>query len=114
MGRFSGKTRAGAPTRTAWLGEINWDLNAHNTLFGRIENVNNDELFLVHDDPLHGQPFRVTKFKLGYAYRFRIVSKVQVALGGSGALFAKPAALGAAYGKNPIGAAVFARITVMD
>jgi len=88
------------------------DLNAHNTLFGRIENVNNDELFLVHDDPLHGQPFRVTKFKLGYAVpAFRIVSKVQVALGGSGALFAKPAALGAAYGKNPIGAAVLARIT---
>lgn len=118
MAGFSAKTRAkaggGGETRSAWLGEVNWDVNAHDTLFGRIENVNNDELFPDHDDPLHDQPFRVTKFEAGYAFRFRITRKVQVALGGSGALFAKPAALSAAYGKNPIGATVFGRITLMD
>jgi hypothetical protein len=97
----------------ALLGEFNWDASKHDTLFGRIENVNNDELFPDHDDPLHDQPFRVTKFELGYAYRFRVVSKVQVAVGASGALFAKPAALSAAYGKNPVGATVFARIPLM-
>jgi hypothetical protein len=37
---------------------------------------------------------------------------VHVALGGSGAVFAKPAALSAAYGKNPIGATVFAKFSL--
>ena len=114
MAGYSAKTRVGGETRSALLGEFNWDASKHDTLFGRIENVNNDELFPDHDDPLHDQPFRVTKFELGYAYRFRVVSKVQVAVGASGALFAKPAALSAAYGKNPVGATVFARITLMD
>jgi hypothetical protein len=114
MAAFSAKTRVPGETRTAWLGEINWDANAHDTLFGRIENVNNDELFPDHDDPRHDQPFRLTKFELGYAYRFRLIGKVQVALGGTGAIFAKPAALSTAYGRNPIGATVFAKISLMD
>ena len=112
MGAFSAKTRVPGETRTAWLGEINWDANAHDTLFGRIENVNNDELFPDHDDPLHDQAFRLTKFEVGYAYRLRLVEPVQVALGGSGALFAKPAAINAAFGKHPIGATVFAKFSL--
>lgn len=113
MAGFSAKTRVPGETRTAWLGELNWDANAHDTLFGRIENVNNDELFPDHDNPLHDRAFRLTKFELGYAYRLRLVGPVQVALGGTGAIFAKPAALSASYGKNPIGATVFARFSLM-
>jgi len=118
MAGFSAKTRAkangGGGTRTAFLGEFNWDANKHDTLFGRIENVSNDELFPDHDDPLHDVPFRVTKFELGYAYRLRIAGPLQVAVGGAGALFAKPAALSAAYGRNPVGATVFAKFSLMN
>lgn len=112
MAAFSAKKRVPGETRTAWLGEANWDANDHDTLFGRIENVSNDELFPDHDSPLHDVPFRVTKFELGYAYRLRIAGPLQVAVGGTGALFAKPAALSAAYGKNPIGATVFAKFSL--
>lgn len=114
MAAFSAKKRVPGETRTAFLGEFNWDANAHDTLFGRIENVSNDELFPDHDDPLHDVPFRVTKFELGYAYRLRIAGPLQVAVGGTGALFAKPAALSAAYGKNPIGATVFAKFSLLN
>ena len=112
MAGFSAKTRVPGATRTAWLGEANWDANPHDTLFGRIENVNNDELFPDPAAPLHDRPFRLTKFEVGYAYRLRLVGPVQVALGGTGAIFAKPAALSAAYGKNPIGATVFAKFSL--
>ncbi|WP_240481407.1 hypothetical protein [Novosphingobium fuchskuhlense] len=114
MAAFSAKQRVPGKTRTAWLGEVNWDANDHDTLFGRIENVNNDELFPDHADPLHDMAFRVTKLELGYAYRLRIAGPLQVAVGGTGALFAKSAALSAAYGKNPIGATVFAKFSLMN
>jgi len=109
---FSAKRRIPGETRTAWLGEANWNITRHHTLFGRIENVANDELFPDEDDPLHDQPFRVTKFQAGYAYRLALKGPVQVALGGSVALFAKPAALDSAYGKNPIGTTIFARFSI--
>jgi len=114
MAGFSAKTRVPGETRTAWLGEVNWDANNHDTLFGRIENVNNDELFPDHADPRHDQAFRLTKFEVGYAYRLRLAGPVQVAVGGTGALFAKPAALSAAYGKNPIGATIFAKFSLSN
>ena len=114
MAGYSAKKRVPGATHSALLGEINWDANTHDTLFGRIESVNNDELFPDHADPLHDVPFRVTKFEVGYAYRLRIAGPLQVAVGGTGALFAKPAALSAAYGKNPIGATVFAKFSLTN
>ncbi len=114
MAGYSAKKRVPGETHSALLGEINWDANTHDTLFGRIESVNNDELFPDHADPLHDVPFRVTKFEVGYAYRLRIAGPLQVAVGGTGALFAKPAALSAAYGKNPIGATVFAKFSLTN
>ena len=91
---------------------MNWDLDDHHTLFGRIENVKNDELFNDHADPLHDQPFRVTKFQAGYAYRLPLTGPLNLALGGSIAAFAKPRALDAAYDNNPIGATIFARLSI--
>jgi hypothetical protein len=112
MAGFSAKTRSHGTARTAWLGEVSWLANDHDTLFARIENVSNDELFPNYASPLHDQPFRLTKFQAGYAYRFHLAGPVHVALGGTGAVFAKPAALSAAYGKNPIGATVFAKFSL--
>jgi hypothetical protein len=113
MVAFSAKDRLPARTLTAWLGEVNWDLSRHHTLFGRVENVNNDELFPDHADPLHDVPFRVTKFQAGYAYRLPL-GPVNLALGGTASAFAMPAALDAAYGKSPLGYTVFAKVSLGD
>ena len=42
---FSAKNRLPGRTLIAWIGEANWDLGEHHSLFGRLENVANDELF---------------------------------------------------------------------
>lgn len=112
MAAFSAKNRDPGPTLTAWLAEANWDIDAHHTLFARVENVRNDELFPDHGDPLHDRPFRVTKVQAGYAYRVPLTGPLNLALGGSVAAFAKPDALDAAYGKAPIGATLFARLSI--
>jgi hypothetical protein len=108
---FSNKNRQPGETLTAWLAEANWNLDERNTLFGRIENVANDELFPDHDDPLHERKFRVSKFQFGYARRLPL-GPFELALGGSANAYAKPAALDAAYGKNPWGYTLFARISL--
>jgi hypothetical protein len=108
---FSAKDRVPGRTLTAWLGEANWNIDHHNTLFGRIENVANDELFPDDADPFHEVAFRVSKFQLGYARRF-LLGPVELALGGSLAAYAKPAALDAAYGNNPMGYTLFARFSL--
>jgi hypothetical protein len=109
---FSAKDRKPGPTLTAWLAEVNWDITDHHTLFGRIENVRNDELFPDDLDPLHEVPFRVSKFQIGYAYRLPLTDTVNLALGGTASAFAKPAALDAAYGKNLVGYTLFARLSL--
>lgn len=108
---FSAKDRVPGETLTAWLGEVSWNIDQHNTLFGRVENVANDELFPDDSDPLHEVTFRVSKFQLGYARRIPL-GPVELALGGSVAAYAKPAALDAAYGKNPMGYTLFARFSL--
>jgi hypothetical protein len=114
LAAFSAKDRVPGDTLTAWLGEVNWDLDQHNSLFGRIENVANDELFPDHDDPLHDQAFRVTKFQAGYARHIPLSDLFTLTLGGSAALYAKPDALDAAYGDNPFGYTLFARLSLGD
>jgi hypothetical protein len=109
---FSAKDRKPGPTLTAWLAEINWDLDEHHTLFGRVENVRNDELFPDELDPLHEVPFRVSKFQAGYAYRLPLTDVFNLALGGTVSAFAKPSALDAAYGNKPMGYTLFARLSL--
>lgn len=108
---FSAKQRVPGDTLTAWLAEANWNLDKHNTVFGRVENVANDELFPNHDHPLHDQAFRVTKFQVGYARRIP-VGPVELALGGAVSAYAKPAALAPYYGAHPIGYTLFARFAL--
>jgi len=110
MAAFSAKDRVPGDTLTAWLGEVNWDIDKHNSVFGRIENVANDELFPDHDDPLHDVTFRVSKFQAGYARHIRLTDVVSLSLGGSVATFAKPAALDPWYGDSPFGYTLFAKL----
>lgn len=112
-GAFSAKDRLPGPTLTAWLLEANWNLAGPHNLFGRIENVENDELF-PEGDPLHGRAFRVTKMQAGYAYRIPLTGPLNLALGGSGAVYAKPEALDAAYGRHPVGWTAFAKLSLGD
>jgi len=111
MAAFSNKQRVPGDSLTAWLAEANWNLDRHNTLFGRIENVANDELFHDHDHPLHDQVFRVTKFQAGYARRIPL-GPMELALGGSVATYAKPVALEPYYGSTPWGYSLFARLSL--
>jgi hypothetical protein len=108
----SAKNRIPGETLTAWLGEVNWDVTERHTLFGRFENVENDELFPDHADPLHDRPFRVSKLQAGYAYTLPIARALDLSAGGSVARFFKPDALDAAYGKHPMGYTIFARLTL--
>jgi hypothetical protein len=98
-------------TLTAWLAEANWDITDRHTLFGRFENVANAELFPVHDHPLHDRAFRVSKLQAGYAYTLP-AGPFGLSLGGSMSKFFKPDALNAAYGDDPMGYTLFAKLTL--
>src|SRR3546814_19157283 len=89
MAAYSAKDRVPCPTLTAWLAEANWDLTKHHTIFGRFENVANDELFPEHSSALHDQTFRVSKLQIGYAYRLQL-GPVDLELGGSVDGFIEP------------------------
>lgn len=112
MVAFSAKDRIPGDTLMAWVGELNWDFGPRDSLFGRIENVDNNELFPDDDDPLHDTAFRVTKFQLGYARHIPLSSALSLTFGACGSLYAKPAALDAAYGSDPFGYALFARLNL--
>ena len=110
MGAFSAKDRVPGDTLTAWLAEVNWNIDEHNSLFGRIENVANDELFPDHDDPLHDMTFRISKFQAGYARHFELTDMIFLTLGASASAYAKPGALDPYYGDSPFGYTLFARL----
>lgn len=112
LAAFSAKNRLPGDTLTAWLGEANWDIDPANSLFARVENVANDELFPDHDNPLHDQAFRVTKFQAGYARHIPLGALFELTLGGSASAYAKPAALDPYYGSSPFGYTLFARLSL--
>jgi len=97
---------------SAFLAEATYELTPRHAVFGRVENVANDELFPDHDDPLHDVKFRVTKAEAGYAYRLPIIGPLGLALGGTVAVYDKPAALKAAYGAMPVSWTLFGKFAV--
>lgn len=107
------KNRLPGPTLTAWLAEANWDLSKRHSLFGRLENVANDELFPDHSSSLHERIFRVTRLEGGYAWRKTLKGPLRLALGGSVAAFVLPDALDGAYG-DPFAYTLFARLSLGD
>ena len=112
MVAYAAKHRLPGPVLSAFTAEANWDVTARHSLFGRVENVANDELFPDHDSPLHDRKFRVTRIEGGYAYRIPLPGQTELALGGSVATYLKPAALDAAYGKTPVSYTLFARFAL--
>ena len=109
---WSRKDRVPGRALTAWLGEAAWEIDRHHALFGRVENVANDELFPDPADPRHDRTFRVTKAEAGYAYRLPIAGPLGVVLSGTLAAYAKPAELDAAYGNRPLSWKLFSKLAV--
>ena len=94
----------------AGFAEANWDITPHHALFGRVESVENPELFIA-PSPLAGPAYRVTKATLGYGYTIPM-GAFGLTLGGSASLYAKPAALEAAYGRDPKSFTLFAKLAL--
>jgi hypothetical protein len=99
----------------AWLAEATWAITSRHAIFGRFENVANDELFEREEQlglapPLAGETFRVSKFTAGYAYTLPLGKSFAVALGAAVSAYAKSAQLYAAYGRNPHSLTVFAKL----
>jgi hypothetical protein len=106
---YSIKSHDGDP-HNAFLAEANWDITPRHALFGRVEFADNDELFF-DPDPRADQSFTVGKATLGYAYTLP-VGPFGLSLGGSGSVYAKPAALDAVYGRSPKSFTLFAKLSL--
>ena len=96
----------------AWIGEASWEIGRHHAVFGRVEYVKNDELFPDVTDPRHDRPYKVMKAEGGYAYRLPIVGPLGMAIGGTLAAYAKPAALTSAYGNAPVSWTLFDKLVL--
>ena len=112
---YSRKAISGGQVLPAWLVEGTWAITRRHAVFGRFENVLNDELFEREEqlgiaEPLIGQPFRVSKFTAGYAYTLPLGKTLAVALGAAASAYAKSDRLDEAYGRNPHSLTIFAKL----
>lgn len=80
------------------------------TAFGRLERVKNDELFRL-ESPLHGLPFTVGKFSLGYLYDFFEHGYFVGGVGAVGSVaLLEGDLLKSAYGDAPVSGTFFFRL----
>lgn len=99
----------------AWLAEATYAITTRHAVFGRFENVRNDELFdrdeqLGRDPPLLGEPFRISKVTAGYAFTMPLPHSLAVALGTAVSAYGKSARLDEAYGRHPHSLTLFAKL----
>ncbi len=86
------------------------NLGGH-TVFGRVETVQKDELFLP-PSPLAGQVLRVSEATLGYVYDIPIAKHLALGFGVQGTVNIVPSAAKVAYGDDPTGSMPFVRLKV--
>ena len=96
------------PASNAWLLESAARLTASHTVFGRLERVAKDELFLP-GSPLYGRTFTVNSLTVGYIYDFAHLEAVRFGIGGLVSTYSYPATLDATYGAGPVSFMVFVR-----
>ena len=96
------------PSSNAWLLESALKLRHAHTLFGRLERVTKDELFLP-GAALYGRSFTINKLSLGYIFDFARLGALDLGLGGLISIYSYPAILSAAYGTRPTSFMVFVR-----
>ena len=113
-GNFQSTLAFGETTNTpghrlnAWLAEAALTRGA-NTVFGRAETAEKDELF--HEgDPLDGHIFNVGKLSLGYFRTVPAGAHLSLDLGALVSTYALPSALKPAYGADPTSFMLFARV----
>jgi hypothetical protein len=93
---------------SGWLLESALKLRSSQTLFGRLERVAKDELFLP-GARLYGESFTVEKLSLGYIYDFLERGALSVGIGGLASTYSYRAALNPAYGYRPSSYMLFLR-----
>jgi len=94
---------------SGWLLESAAKLTATQTLFGRVEHVAKDELFLP-GAPLYGGSFMVNAVSLGYVYDFLQLQSANLGIGGLASTYGFPSALNPVYGYRPTSFMVFLRV----
>jgi hypothetical protein len=92
----------------AWLLESAASLAGGHTLFGRIERVDKDELFLP-GSALAGRSFTVNKLSLGYIHDLARLAALDLGLGAVVSAYRYPEELDPAYGSHPRSFMVFVR-----
>jgi hypothetical protein len=113
--RFSVTVRYAPPRQadsiTTARGEVSWNIDDDNVLFGRVENLARDDL-RERRAPVSERAIRVKKFQAGYARNVPLAEDLKLTVGGSAAAFDKPEVLDGSYGDSKLGYTVFARISV--
>ena len=94
----------------AYLLESAVMLRSGNTMFARLERVQEDELF-TGISPLADQVSGVTKLSVGYIHDWPVAAHLKFGLGGLVSLYDLPAAVDTAYG-NPHSYMMFARLKI--
>lgn len=104
-GRNDKRSPAERKKQDGYLLESAYVLKDTHTVFGRLDQVENDEL--IQSGALAGQTFTVRKLSLGYLYDFARTGPVAWGLGGLVSVYDTPSALDPAYGSNPRSHMVF-------
>jgi hypothetical protein len=105
---FGHNNPTSGPANSAWLLESDLNLSASHTVFGRIERVEKDELFLP-GTPLYDDNFTINKCSLGYVYDFLPSGSMKLGIGGLVSAYSFPSTLNFAYGYRPTSFMVFVR-----
>lgn len=92
----------------AWLLESALRLTSAHTLFGRLERVGKDELFLPGSS-LHDRTFTINSLSLGYIYDFAHLQALRLGVGALMSTYSYPMLLNTAYGERPLSFMVFMR-----
>jgi hypothetical protein len=99
---------SGGVATSGWLLESAAQPLPRQTLFGRLESVTKDELFLP-GAALYGESFLVNKLTLGYIYDVARLASINFGVGGLFSVYRFPAALDATYGAHPASFMLFVR-----
>jgi hypothetical protein len=105
-GRNDKRGGHGSRKLDGWLLESTLSISERHTVFGRVERVNNDELF-PEGDPLHGPAYRIDKLSVGYIHDFARTGPIKWGIGGLASAYRVPSELGPVYGAHPTSYMIF-------
>lgn len=92
-----------------YLLESTLHINKNNTVFGRLERLQVNELF-DEASPLHDGIFKINKLSIGYLHEIFHVDSAKLGIGGLISAYKYPTDLKPFYGNHPLSYMLFARI----